>query len=504
MARALPRAFLQDRTGRIALVLGAYTLLFILWVAFGASRLPSRDAIGDLAFLPMDLIAALLAWQVGSHTALHARARLAWRIVALALLVYAAGDALWSYYEVWQGRSPFPSGADYAYLLFYPTMMVGLLTFPFAPQAKAARLKFWLDVITVVLSGWMVLWYFVLGPTALSEQTDRLTTALSVGYPIGDLVLIFGAATVLMRDPEGESRRALGILTAGITAFLIADISFGYLQLQGRYQSGDWPDAFWMVAWFLFACSAQYQTWWASRTPRPETWALQKVRGISSLPYVAVVLGYTLLFFAGQYATPYPLGGLLYAAIAITAFVLLRQLTVMTENLQLLTDMRALATTDSLTGLLNRRQFFELAEREFARYQRYKHPLAAVMLDIDTFKEINDQYGHLAGDQVLQLVADQLKRTLRKVDVAGRYGGDELAILLPDTDLHDAARVAQRLLEAVADHPLPFGPHLLKVSLSAGVTAADGTPNLTALLHRADLALYDAKQQGRNRIKISA
>lgn len=502
MSAGLFREWLRDRTGRFALGLGVYTLLFVLWVAFGASRFPYRGAIGDLTFHPIELVAVVLAWRLGSHPSLHRRARLAWRIVALALFFYAAGDVLWSYFEVWQGTDPFPSLADAGYLLFYPTLMLGLITFPFAPQAKASRLKFWLDAGIVVLGGWMVLWYFVLGPTALAEQTEPLATVLSVAYPIGDLVLIFGAASVLLRDPEGGSRRALGIMAGGITAFLIADISFGYLDLQELYQTGDWPDAFWMLAWFLIASSALYQLWWASRKPVAEPWPREEIRSISSLPYVAVVLGYALLFVAGRYATPYPLGGLLYAAIAITAFVLLRQLTVMGENLQLLTDMRALATVDGLTGLLNRRHFFELAEREFARYQRYKHPLTAIMLDIDNFKEINDQHGHLAGDQVLQIVADQMRSELRKVDLAGRYGGDELAVLLPETDLHDASRVAHRLLTAVGEHPLPFGQHLLKISISAGVTAANGTPTLTALLHRADEVLYKAKQGGRNRIEI--
>ncbi len=504
MSTGLLREWLRDRTGRFALVLGVYALLFILWVAFGASRFPNRVAIGDLAFPPMGLTATLLAWRLGSHPSLHRRARLAWRIVALALFFYVAGDVLWSYYEVLLGTDPFPSLADVGYLLFYPTLMLGLVSFPFAPQTKASRLKFWLDAGTVVLGGWMIVWYFVLGPTALAGHSEMVDTVLSVAYPIGDLVLIFGAASVLLRDPEGGSRRALGITAAGITAFLIADISFGYRDLQGLYQAGDWPDAFWMLAWFLIAASALYQSWWASRKPVAEPWPPEDVKGISSLPYVAVVLGYALLFIAGRFATPYPLGGLLYAAIAITAFVLLRQLTVMGENLQLLADMRALATIDGLTGLLNRRQFFELAEREFARYQRYKHPLTAIMLDIDNFKEINDQHGHLAGDQVLQIVAEQLRIELRKVDLAGRYGGDELVILLPETDLHDASRVAQRLLTAVAEHPLPFGQHLLKISLSAGVTAANGTPSLTILLHRADEALYEAKQGGRNRIKLRA
>lgn len=503
MSADLFKEWLAHRTGRVAAVLWLYTLLFISWVLFGASRLPQRTAIGDLAFLPIGLIAALVALRLGSHPGLRPRERAAWRLVGLGMSCYVAGDVLWAYYEVVLGSDPFPSPADVGYLLFYPLVMVGLLTFPYAPRTKQAQVKFWLDAATVLLGGFMIVWYFLLGPIALSEVAGTATLFLTTAYPIGDLVLIFGAAAILLRQPDRGSRYALGILAAGIAAFLVADIAFGYRDLQGVYEAGDWPDAFWMLAWGLFASGGLYQSWRASSKPPIEHWPADDIQNVSALPYVAVVFSYGLLFVAGSYAAPYPLGGLLYGAIAITAFVLIRQLTVMGENLRLMADLRELATTDSLTGLLNRREFFSQAEREFARYQRYRHPLAAIMTDIDNFKTINDQYGHRAGDLVMQTVAGQLRKELRKVDLAGRYGGDELAILLPMTELHDASGVAQRLLAAVAENPVAFEAHLIKLSISAGITTAEGTQSLTALLHRADEALYEAKQAGRNRIKLA-
>src|SRR5207253_11506238 len=110
---------------------------------------------------------------------------------------------------------------------------------------------------------------------------------------------------------------------------------------------------------------------------------VDEVRAVSSLPYAAMVLGFGLLITAGGHAAPYPLGGLLYAAIAMTAFVLIGQLTVMTENLHLLADLRQLATTDSLTGLLNRREVFSLAERALVRFYRYRCRILSHILVID-------------------------------------------------------------------------------------------------------------------------
>ncbi len=504
MSADLIKEWLRHRTGRLALALGIYALLFVLWVAFGASRLPHRQAIGDLAFPPIGLTAAVLTWRLGSDESLKRRARVAWRTAGLAMFFYAGGDILRAYYELVLRIDPFPSLADVGYLLFYPTLMLGLLTFPFAPRTKASQTRFWLDAGTVLLGAWMIVWYFVLGPTALAEHADRLSALLASAYPIGDLVLIFGAAALLLRQPESGNRHVLGMLAAGIASFFVADVTFGYLDLQGSYRVGDWPDVFWMLAWFLFAASALYQSWWASRKPGAAgVWPPEGIRVISLLPYAAAVLGYGLLVVAGHRAALYPLGGLLYGAIAITALVLLRQLTVMGENLQLLADTQQLAITDALTGLLNRRQFFELAERDFARCQRYRRPLSAIMADIDNFKTLNDRHGHLAGDLVMQAVAEHCKRQLRKVDLVGRYGGDEIVIVLPETDLHAASGVAQRLLAAITQSPLAFGEHLLKISISAGVAPGNGSATLTALLHRADEALYEAKQAGRNRIKIS-
>jgi len=504
MTSHLMGEWLRHRTGRLAVLLGLYTLLFISWVLFGASRLPHRTAIGDLAFLPMGLTAAALAWKLGSHPSLAQRERTAWRIVGVALLSYAAGDALWAYYEIVRGIDPFPSAADIGYLLFYPILMLGLLTFPFAPQTKRSQIRFWLDAATVLLGAVMVIWYFMLGPIALSQVTDTVTTVLTSAYPVGDLVLVFGVAAMLLRQPERSGRRALEIFAAGTASFLIADIAFGYRDLQGIYEAGDWPDAFWMLAWCLFAASTLYQSWQASHKAVGERWPSEDMQSTSPLPYVALVLGYALLFVSGGHATPYPLGGLLYGAIAITAFVLVRQLTTIGENVRLMSVLRDLAATDGLTGLLNRRGFLAMAEREFARYQRYKHPLSAIMVDVDNLKDINDRHGHKAGDEALQAISEQFRRGLRKVDLAGRYGGDELAILLPETDRQGAWGVAQRMLGAVSEQTLAFGEHLLKVTMSAGIATAEGTQTVTALLHRADQALYEAKQAGRNQIKLTA
>jgi diguanylate cyclase (GGDEF)-like protein len=166
-----------------------------------------------------------------------------------------------------------------------------------------------------------------------------------------------------------------------------------------------------------------------------------------------------------------------------------------------LEEVERLAITDSLTGLFNHRHLFELAGREFQRARRYQLPLSVMMVDIDEFKRVNDTYGHAAGDQVLQGVAECCRKELREVDVIGRYGGDEFVALLPETGLSAACQVAERLRKSIAERTLDTKAGRITVTVSLGVAVLDDehlTPE--SLLDRADQALYVAKQNGRNRV----
>lgn len=164
--------------------------------------------------------------------------------------------------------------------------------------------------------------------------------------------------------------------------------------------------------------------------------------------------------------------------------------------------LRELATTDSLTGLNNRRRFMELAEREFTRSMRYQRPLALYMLDIDHFKIVNDTHGHDVGDQVLRSLAETAVIALRGADILGRLGGEEFGVLLPETDEQAAIEVAERLRMSIEHTSIPINNgEELKITVSLGVAVLGKNINSIAeMLKRADVALYEAKQSGRNRV----
>lgn len=170
-----------------------------------------------------------------------------------------------------------------------------------------------------------------------------------------------------------------------------------------------------------------------------------------------------------------------------------------TELHALKEELRRQASVDSLTGLANRRSFWEYAEREFARSRRHGVPLALIGLDVDFFKQVNDRYGHPVGDRVLRAFADVCRQSLRSGDVCARTGGEEFCILLPETDLSGAYAMAERIRAQVAalcvDAQLPQ----LRVSASFGVTLLwPEDPGFEALFQRADRALYAAKERGRD------
>ncbi len=161
------------------------------------------------------------------------------------------------------------------------------------------------------------------------------------------------------------------------------------------------------------------------------------------------------------------------------------------------------AILDPLTSLYNRRYFIAQAKKELTRSIRYPHPVALLMLDIDHFKDVNDQYGHLVGDEVLIEIANRIRRSLRKVDIPGRYGGEEFVVLLPETDLDEARQAAERLRLSITTKPTNTSRLTVLVTVSIGVASMFTGESLTMneLIERADLALYHAKQNGRNRVE---
>lgn len=174
-----------------------------------------------------------------------------------------------------------------------------------------------------------------------------------------------------------------------------------------------------------------------------------------------------------------------------------------TEKKNLEEKLSKLAVTDPLTGINNRRNFFNLAKKEFSRFKRYSSKISLLMLDIDNFKAINDTYGHLAGDIVLKELVKKIKEILRESDIPCRFGGEEFAILLIESGKNESFNVAERIRHDIAMSNIKWQNQIVKFTVSIGLTLIKKSDeNLDDIIHRADKALYRAKGKGKNRIEI--
>ncbi|HEX4910308.1 MAG TPA: GGDEF domain-containing protein [Permianibacter sp.] len=167
---------------------------------------------------------------------------------------------------------------------------------------------------------------------------------------------------------------------------------------------------------------------------------------------------------------------------------------------QLMIDLARRATTDALTGAYNRHAFEPIAVTALAQIDRHQQPVSLLMIDLDHFKQINDRHGHLVGDQVLRSITQLIRAELRAGDVLARWGGEELSLLLPDTDAGAARQIGERLRFLMETTVLPGRREPVRLTASFGLATAQQSVSLSALIHAADLALYQAKANGRNQL----
>lgn len=171
-------------------------------------------------------------------------------------------------------------------------------------------------------------------------------------------------------------------------------------------------------------------------------------------------------------------------------------------NIKLFEKIQHQARMDGLTGLVNHKTFYEILEKELWRSRRYGGQITLIMVDMDNLKKINDSYGHHAGDKAIHEVGQRIKGCIRQIDTAARYGGDEFAVILLNTTLEGATVVAQRMVDAVSHSPTIWKKEQITVSISVGLAQYDADSTPEDIANRADKALYKAKEQGKNTLRV--
>ena len=323
-------------------IFAAYGLVYILWILTTDASDELRSLVANLGYLPLGLLSAFITWQISRFRDLPRRQRDAWRLMTAACLLTSTSDIVWTIEENVLGHDPSEGVANIGYLLFYPTLLGSLMLLPDAIRTSREWLKFGLDAATVAVGGAMAIWYFVITPTFAAEATSRFAMAIALSYPIGDLLVVLGIASVLLRCPRGPRQRPLLLLAASFAAMMTADVVWASLSLSGRVQAGNVQDVPYMIQYVLFAIAATDERRRLRRDGGDDTG--DTARSVGGLPYVSVGLGYGLmLFVAWQQATPRGLFPLIVGGVCLTLLALARQVVAIRENVRLQRERTLLA-----------------------------------------------------------------------------------------------------------------------------------------------------------------
>jgi diguanylate cyclase (GGDEF)-like protein len=491
--RAVRRAV--QPAGGVALAIAlAMLVTYGLWQIFRWGGHAHQALIGDLAFVPVNGAAAYCAWLVSRRKDLGRPLCRTWRLLSVALGLFLLGDLLQLYYEVVLHERAYPTWADAAYLSFYVVAFAGLIAIPSHRRSGTERVRLLLDMGTVFVGGTMLIWYVALGPAVVNVHRD-LADLVTLAYPIGDLLLLYGSLSLIWRGAPRSSVVPLRIFSVGLLVFIAADMTYDYQVVHSSYLGGDPVDTLWIVALLVLFIAAACQL----RTAPVDGFAVPSrlpAGPPSFLPYLAVAVSYLFFAVVGLRDVRFgSLWGVLLGSAALVILVSARQFAAVRDFGRLTVMYQELASIDGMTGLYNRRHFMEAAEAAHAHARRLGQPLVAMMIDVDRFKEINDVHGHAVGDRVLAELAQSCREYVRPGDVVGRYGGDEFTIMVPGITSLRAIQLATRLTRPAAR---VFGDDGKPVAFTVSIGIAECKPchDLPTLLARADVAMYEAKRAG--------
>jgi len=471
------------RTG-VALTL-AFHALYALWLLL---PLPKHVTVlgDDLLATSGALLAVLLcfcggAWKKGGGW----QARRVALFCGLGVLCYALQQVSIIYPDFIHRPRPLSRVTiDVISLSSYPFMLLGIWQLPRRPLPLSSHLRISLDGLMVMTAALTFTWYFLLGPSALAGHQTREEKIVSLSYPLGDLLLI--ACLLLLGTGLKHLRPVTLLFAAGLVCVVASDSVFGYLYLHGLYHGATLLDVGWSLGFMPIGAAA------AAGGPSPRSASEDEAEQApalwkSLLPYALLPCVAALTLYTQNAPGPALLRhGVLWGGLALVALILARQVLAILENRELNGRLRALATTDPLTGLVNHRVFHLRLTEEAERARREGHAVALVMLDLDNFKFFNDAYGHTVGDGVLRRVSRALTACARSCDTVARFGGDEFALVMRHGwGSQDAEEVRERLAERLADLSyLPPGcetPIPLTVSLGVALLPGDAATHFEAL-----------------------
>lgn len=284
-------AWLAGPRGAVAFVTTLYTLVYLVWLYFRWGGEENVTLIGDLLYLPMNLAIVIAAWVVSRQKDLAPRMRRMWLLLGFGFLSYFLGSLAWTYLENVLEVPPFPSIADLFYLLFAPLAVAGIFSMPTTPLIQRERRQYAFDMLIVMTTTVMLMWHYIIQPTAVSYTGDAFVQAIAVAYPVTDVLIIIGIVGALLRHPDRDTKPVLWLLFLGMSLFVAADIVFGYTSLLGTYGPGSLADYGWAIAFQFFLFAALRQMYRMPSEAPGSRLMIALDRLAHFIPNLAVVLG---------------------------------------------------------------------------------------------------------------------------------------------------------------------------------------------------------------------
>jgi diguanylate cyclase (GGDEF)-like protein len=480
----LPQAYSEHPTSRTRAARVAAVALVAVWALYFVYVVldPGLGAEGffkTYVFSGLPLLAAVVCLLRAPSAGAE---RLPWLLIAGGMVLWAGGSVYWSVFLKSLSAAPYPSPADALYLGFYAACYLALVLLA-GPRVRGISSSVWLDGLIAMLAVSAVGTAFVV-PAVVDTSGDLAAVATNLAYPVADLLLIAMVAGGFALT-SWRPGRAWALIGGGLVLFAVADSVYLMLVARGTFVEGTWLDTLWPAGMVLLAIAA-WQRPLRETTHDVTTWPVLAV----PVPLVLTLTSVAVLIYGNL--EDINVAALLLASGTVLAALL--RLALSFREIRTLADSRRQATTDELTGLPNRRFFYEQLREELKVAEATGAPLTLLMADLDGFKELNDTLGHQAGDLLLQQLGPRVLDALSATDTLARLGGDEFGVLLPGRD-SEAAIVLVDEIRALLDEPFTVRGLNLHVEASIGIAAIpEHAHDVDSLIRRADVAMYQAKE----------
>lgn len=453
-----------------------------------------------------------------------------WLLSSLGCFSYSIAEGIWfSSQSIAQVAVSYPGWADFFYFLQIFFYLAAFAYQLWQKQEISYQIKFLFDMGIIVAVFTALSWHFLIQPLSAANSASPLLLAVSIGYPIGDLLLLFTAVSFYIGSVYFFPRRVLALIVVGLIVQVFADTLYLYSTIADSYNTGTLYDPLWSLGLLLMALAGLTALETAGKivskpASRP---ADERISLRLLLPYFSMVLLFIVMIFEQKD----DMNGLIAGAGASVILMITRQIFTLRDNRNLLFNyhqltsvlehkieqrtievtsknqqleravqqMKHMAYHDVLSGLPNRRLFLEKLETAILSAKHTTQKVAVVFIDLDRFKNINDTFGHEFGDLLLQRFSQKLEENLRLNDTVSRQGGDEFTLIL--NNLHSEADIVPliRRLQSAFATPLTIHRQELHISMSIGIAVYPKDGNTTEeLLKHADSAMYHAKENGKN------